>query len=138
MAKLFRKGQSIKVLIDDAVFSIVPLTLAQKHEITKKLDGAQKGGIEAVGPMLEATKFAIKYSIKGLEGVTDGADEPYALEFGSDGFLTDDCVEDLSNFEASDKLTQVLMGMLAKFGSQPEGLEGVTVNYVEKQSKTKK
>lgn len=131
MTKIFRKGQTIKVKIEDVVFEVVPLTLSQKHEITKKLSGAQNGGIEAVGPMLEATKFALKYSVKNLTGATDGNGEPYKLEFEADGTLTDDCIEDLSNFEASDKLNQVLMGMIAKFGAQPEGLEGVVVNYVE-------
>ena len=137
--KIYKSNRKVPVKIDDCVFELVPLTIAQKSEITGKLAGAEKGGIEAVGKAMEATVLALKYSVKGLTGATcedeDGNEVEYQLEFDESGTLTDECVEDLSNFEGSTKLTQVIMQAVGGgFGKQVRDndgnpVEGVEVNY---------
>ena len=138
MAVLHRKGSVIKVKICDAVFGITPLTLTQKNQITAMLAGLkQENQLQAVEVMLQATRTALKYSVKSLEGVQDSDGNKYELQFDEDGTLSDETIEDLSNFEYSDKLTQTLMAQIAKFGSQIEDKD-VVVNYVPKESKVKK
>ena len=138
MATLHRKGSVIKVKICDAVFGITPLTLSQKNEITTMLANLkQENQLEAVQVMLQATRIALKYSVKSLDGVYDSDNNKYDLTFDNDGTLSDDCIEDLSNFEYSDKLTQTLMSQIAKFGSQIDDKD-VVVNFVPKELKSAK
>ncbi len=55
--------------------------------------------------------LALKYSIKGIEGVEDSEGNPYKLQFGDDKFLTEDCVADLLNLHITDKLTMFCIAL---------------------------
>lgn len=140
MARIFRKDAKIPCEIDDCTFQLSPLNIHQKNQITALLAQAAKAGqnessmIDAVGPMLEASRLAIKFSVKGVTGIEDENGDPYELAFDSNG-VADECLEDLSNFELSDKLITCCIALVKGVpteivGQDGKPLEGVRFNKV--------
>lgn len=109
MARIFRKSDRIVVRIDDVTVKLAPLTIHQKVEIqTAMLNGRANGDLK------EATNgvtLALKYSMKGIDGVFDDDGNAYKLEFDGD-VLSDACVDELMNLEMNSKLSIVCAGIL--------------------------
>lgn len=129
MARIYKRTDRISVRIDDVVVKLAPLTLDQKTEIQQAmLQGRSKADIR------EATRgiaLAIKYSLKGIEGVEDSDGNPYKLEFSGEE-LTSACVDNLMNMELTKKLAMVCAAMVNGIPSfftdeNQEPLEGVEI-----------
>lgn len=139
MARIYKLSTKIPVKINDAIFQLSPLSIAQKDEITCMLAEVQSEGLKAAPKMLAATRLALKYAIKGLDGVFEDDAElvPFVLTFDSEGNLDNDSLEALSNFEYSGKLNEVIMSLISGF-SQKNKIEDVEINYkgdIKKQKK---
>lgn len=105
MARIYRKSDRIKVKIgtgDDAVtLSLSPLSQHEKLEVQSlmfesRLQGKASSAVEGVAK-------AIKYAVKGMDGVIDSDEKPYELQF-ENGVLTDECVQDILNMELAGKI----------------------------------
>lgn len=108
MSKIYRVTDRVKVKIDDITISVSPLSKEQKRQLMSLMMKAQTGDLSSAQQSLEE---AIKFSVKSISGVTDGNDEPYALEF-QDGALSEACVNDLLNMEIGSKIQAVCIALL--------------------------
>lgn len=135
MTKILKISDRIPVHIGDILFKISPLTYLQKMEIQDHMVDASGGNLKAA--MAGAHK-ALKYAIKGVEGIEDYSGKSYELSFGEDKYLTDECVDDLLNLDQSDTLITVcaalLNGLPKKEMLHPKTgkpLEGVSIGKIE-------
>lgn len=109
MARIFKRSDRILVKIDDIVVKLAPLTLHEKTEVQMALL-QNKGSLD----IREATRgmaMAIRFSLKGVDGLEDSDGNPYKLQFEND-VLTDACLDDLMNLELTTKLALVCIGMV--------------------------
>ena len=98
MTILYLPDEKVPLRIDDITVYIQQLTMAQKATIIEKLSNT-----DSALSLIEAARLAVKYGVKGLEGVTLSSGKAYSLEF--DGHvLTDSCVDALLCLPQSDKL----------------------------------
>lgn len=103
--KIYKTSDKISVKIDDICVKISPLTFEQKCEIQALL---VEGNPMSV---VKAATSAVKYAVKGLDGVENPDGSKYDLEF-ENGTLTDSCVDDLLNIDQDDKLSLVCTSLL--------------------------
>lgn len=135
MSKILRVSDRVNVQIDDIKLKLAPLSYLHKMEIQDFMVDA------AAGNMLSAMKGAakaIKYSVKGLEGVEQYDGKAYELVFEEDGSLKDECVDDLLNLEQSNKLMTVCAALLnglpqneLKHPTTGEILKGISFGEIE-------
>lgn len=104
----------IKIKIHDVTVSVSPLSFAHKGEIQSLMMEAAKGDVKAG---LEGTKLCIKYAVKSIEGVEDIDGNKYELE-KENGFITDDCVEELLNSEMSAEISLSCIALLNNIPTQ--------------------
>ena len=105
MAKLFRLTDRITVKIaNDFTLQLSPLSFDKKIEIQTLVSEGMKGDQFKI---LEGTRKAIKYCVKGVSGIEDTDGNEYVLEFDDDGTLSDDDVENLLNLSYSNHIAQV-------------------------------
>lgn len=71
-------------------FILSPLTAKQKGEVASCL--SMRGG-EAVQDRWEMVRLALKYSLKGIEGLEDSEGNAVKLALGEDGGLTDESMD---------------------------------------------
>lgn len=123
MSRIYKRTDRIAVKIDDVVVKLAPLTLDHKIQVQQAmLNGHQKSDLK------EATRgisLAIKYSLKGIEGVEDSDGNPYKLEFDDESNLSDSCVDDLMNVEFMEKLALVCSSMAKGVPNNFDQLKGV-------------
>jgi len=121
MSIIYRTSDTISVKIGDITIKVSPLTYAQKEDVQ-----AQFYDKKIVG----AGRLAIKYAVKGIEGMFlyDGA--PYSVEKES-GVLTDSCVDDLMNMEHSVKLIQVCSALLNNVPTEIVDPKGKKIKGIE-------
>ena len=105
MVKIYKTTDRIPVKIDSLKFSLSPLGFEQKSEIQAELLTGQPMSI------VKAAKLAIKYAVKGLDGVQCMDGSKYELEFDNE-VLSDSCVDDLLNLDQDDKLSFVCTTLL--------------------------
>ncbi len=100
--KIYPLHARIPVKIGDAVFKLSPFSHSQKLELAQY---SQFQAGEYVQNAAKMTFKAMKYSIKGVEGIIDGlTGEAYQPTFDEDGTLSDASVNDLLNIEVSNSL----------------------------------
>lgn len=131
MSRIYKRSDRIVVRIDGITVRLAPLSLMQKTEIQQAMiNGSTRGDLQ------EATRgvvLALKYSIKGMEGVEDSDGAAYKLEMDEAGDLTDECISDLFNLEMKDKLAMVCGQMVNAIpashftNEKNEALEGVEI-----------
>lgn len=110
MARVYKRTDRIPVKIDDVILKLSPLSFDQKMEIMQLLiEGKTKGDFPKA---TRGVMLSLKYSIKGIEGLTDSDNQPYKLEFENAESLTDDCVSELLNLSINMKLSQVCAGLV--------------------------
>lgn len=106
MTILYLPDEKVPLRIDDITVYIQQLTMAQKATIIEKLSNT-----DSALSLIEAARLAVKYGVKGLEGVTLSSGKAYSLEF--DGHvLTDSCVDALLCLPQSDKLQGACFALL--------------------------
>ena len=124
MKKIYKRSDRIAVQIDDITVRLAPLTFDQKNEIQQSmLDGRSKNDLAALS---KGITLAMKYSLRGIEGVQDSDGQPYKLALDEAGNLTDSCIDDLLNLESKEKLTLVCMSLLRGIPEQFTDMVGVS------------
>ena len=109
MARIYKRTDRVTVKIDEVTVKLAPLTLDQKTEIQQQMLLAHsKSDIKAAQ---NGISLALKYALKGLDGIEDGDGNPYKLQIEGDE-LTDECIDDLLNLDLKDKLTMVCMALV--------------------------
>ncbi len=103
MVKIHRRTDKIKIKIDDVTVTISPLSSHEKAEIQSEMMKFVKGNVKAGQ---DGICLSLKYAVKGIEGVVDSEGNAYALKF-ENGYLAQECVDDLLNMEITGKLSQV-------------------------------
>ena len=131
---IYRKEDKVSVKIDDIEIKISPLTHSQKSELQSHMMKAVNGDMdEAMVSVQKSLKFAIK-DIKGVFYM-DGSDKrEYSLSFNDDGFLSDECIDELLNLPISNKISSVCSALLQgvpdkildKDGKEIEGIKVLT------------
>lgn len=133
--KIRKTTEKIAVKVGDLIFKISPLTFEQKCEIQSTLMAGTAISI------LKASKLAIKYAVKDIDGLENVDGSKYEVKFDNIG-LSDETVDDLANTEISDSLNYMcisLLNGLPKRFEHPvtkEPLKGVS--FVEKESTEEK
>ncbi len=110
MARIYKRTDRITVRIDDVVVKLAPLTLDQKTEIQHAFLSSRKE--TDIRLASKGIALALKYSLKGIEGLEDSDGQPYKLSLGPDENLTDQCIDDLLNLELTRKLSMVCSAMV--------------------------
>lgn len=103
MSVIYKTTDKIPVKVHDLTFDISPLTSQQKEEIQNEFLSKR---------VVNATKLAIKYAVKGIKGATLVDGSPYGLSFES-GTLTDECVDELLNMGYSTEISLVCSQLVA-------------------------
>ena len=139
MKKIYKRSDRVSVAIDDITVKLAPLTFDQKNEIQQcMLDGRAKNDIAILS---KGITLAMRYSLKGIEGVQDTDGQPYKLTADTAGNLTDECIDDLLNLENKEKLTLVCMALLRGIPDQfsdEKGLPIVGVSFATTSSEGSK
>jgi hypothetical protein len=125
--KIYRTTDKIPVKIDSIEFKISPLNYHQKAAVQAEILKAEQGNPMAI---MAAARLAIKYSLKEVSGITDSKDQPYELEFDSEG-LTDQCVDDLLNADADQRLQLVCMTLLQGQPKHPVDAQGQPIKGIK-------
>ena len=137
--KIPRLGSKFKVTIQDAIFTVVPLTYEKKAEMgnfTKIVAGREIVDTQKV------SHFLIKHSIKSLEGVTDLDGEKYELEFDGD-CLTDNCASEIGQMLIASEIQLACMAVSGGHYDKVinpingETLDGIKVEYIKKKKEDK-
>ena len=95
--KIYSPKDRVRVTVDGVSFLFSPLTMKQKAEVMGCL--TVKSG-NMVQDRWEMVRLALKYSLKGVEGLEDSEGKPWALALDSEG-VAQESLDDLSNL--SDK-----------------------------------
>ena len=136
--RIYKRTDRIPVKIGELTVKIAPLSLEQKAEVsTKLISGRVKGESK---DLLHATMLAIKYAVKSIDGLTDGDDKPYQLQFDGE-LLTDECASELMNMSISGKVQSVCLALINNIPDEftdfvtGQKLDGVEILKKESASK---
>jgi hypothetical protein len=103
---VYRITDRIPVRFGEITFWLAPLTHGQRQLV---IEGTRlKGGSEHEDKIGAATR-ALRYSLKGLDGVQCADGTPYELSFDKNGELTDDCLSEVLQLDGSSELTILAM-----------------------------
>ncbi len=134
MAKIYRTSDRIPIRIGDIVITVSPLSFDQKTELQTVMMSAAKDPMNAV----RGARLAIKFAVKGVNGLEDMDGKPYKAETGEDGLLTDVCVDELLNMDETPKLIAAcsqLIGGVPSVILDPttrEPMKGISVELPKK------
>ena len=98
--QIYRATDRIPFKIGDSVFYLSPLTYQQKIDFSSA-QSSESGDVQV--NVLDGAFKAIKFSVKDISGIEYADGKPYKLQF-KEGVLTDECVGDLLNMDATNKL----------------------------------
>lgn len=133
--KIRKTTDKVSVKINDLVFKISPLTFDQKCSVQTLL---ASGGAASI---LKASKLAIKYAVKDVEGLQNQDGSKYEVKFDEEG-LSDETIDDLSNTEINDNLNYIcitlLNGMPKRFEHPVTRQPLPGVSYVTEESNEEK
>ena len=142
MAKIYRSTDRVKIKITDddgsnpIIVTVAPLTHHQKTEIQNMmLGGKSRGDLTSITKGIE---LSIKYSVKGVEGLTDMHGNDYKPSMEGD-ILSDESVSDLLNMDLSNKLIMVCSNLTSGFTSKfkdEKGTDLLGVEIVQAEKKT--
>lgn len=103
--KIRKTTEKVPVKIGELTFKISPLSFEQKCDIQNLLAA---GGSTSI---LKASKLAIKYAVKDVEGLENHDGSKYEVKFDEIG-LSDETIDDLANTEINDSLNYVCITLL--------------------------
>ncbi len=89
MAVIYRQNDRKKVTIGDTVFSLAPLTFAQKSKADSLM--ASK---EVYADVMEGTIYIFQCSVKSIEGIEYSDGTRFEVEF-EDGIVKRECIEEI-------------------------------------------
>jgi hypothetical protein len=125
MTILYMPDEKVPLRIDDLTVQVQQLTMAQKATIIEKLT-------QANNPMalVDASRLAVKYGVKGLEGVTLSNGTPYRIEFEGE-ILSDKSVEAILCLPQSDKIQGACFALLKGIANPLVDANGKPIPGVE-------
>lgn len=117
--KVYIPKDRVKVSLkgSDLAFVLSPLTAKQKGEVMSCL--TLKGG-DAIQDRWEMVRLAIRYSLKGIDGITDSEDKPIEMTLDPDGGLSTDSMDVVMNMGTAMDLCYTAALQLATQGL-PDG-----------------
>lgn len=115
MSVVYRLKDKIKVTIDDITIKVSPLSYVQKMEVQEHMTKAVTE--KDMKHAMDGTIKAIKYSLKGIKGLSTPDGEEYELELDNNK-VTDECIDDLLNIKYSQKLAAVCTSLVSGIGQQ--------------------
>jgi hypothetical protein len=127
MAKIYRRTDRIKIKIDDVTVTVSPLSSHEKAEIQSEMIKFVKGDVKAGQ---HGICLSLKYAVKDIEGIEDSNGSNYSLKF-ENGYLSDECVDDLLNMEITGKLSQVCASLSNGVPTEFRDREGNNLAGVE-------
>lgn len=131
MAQIYKVTDRIKVKVGDITLILSPLTKEQKMNTQLHTAKAVKGDMESA---MKAVELAVKYSIKGIEGLfhvnDQGVEVPYTVKLEG-GVLSDEAINDLMNMELSDKISNVATAFLGGVPSEIKDQKGNKIEGIE-------
>lgn len=120
----------INLDIDGVTFVLAPLNYLQKQDLSS-CTRIEKG--EEQFDLLKSQALYIKYSLKGIKGLTQYDGNDYVLDFEGDN-LTDNCVSEILNLEQREKLSTaawtLLNGIQEITDHNGKALEGVYLEVI--------
>lgn len=124
--KVYRVTDRIPVRIGELTFWVSPLTFEQRSQIGSI--ARIEAGKEVPDP-LKTARALVGQSLKQVDGLFQGDDSPFELEFDDMGALTSDCVEDLLQLDGvSDKLVGIAGRFVRDGIKEVTDIPGVTVD----------
>lgn len=112
MPRVYKLSDRVKIKIggpdESFILTLSPLDRQQKHETQALLFESRRGKPEKA---IEAIALALKYAVKNIEGLSDVDGNPYIPQF-ENGFLKEECVEDLLNMPDSNLVSFVASSWL--------------------------
>jgi hypothetical protein len=120
---IYRLTDRIPVKIAELTFWLSPLSYEQKVNL---LDCKKMVGGEEVSDNAKRARLAIKYGIKGIEGVTCADGSAYAPAMDTDGTLSWGAVDEISELGCLTCVIQACMALLGNFAEAK--LDGVEFN----------
>lgn len=122
--RIYPMNARIPISAGSVTFYISPLSLAGRMQLGEFI--MRRAGSERKADLAYAMR-ALQLCLKKIDGV-DGADgKPYQLSFDSEGFITDECLEEVQQVMASIQVASAVACMLSSM-TDP-GVEGVRVDF---------
>jgi hypothetical protein len=121
---VYRTSDRIPVSVGELKFLLSPLSAEQKNSLMdcKKMQGGQEV-VDSIG----LAYLAIKYAVKGVEGLESSDGSPFVLDFDPDGTISKECVEVLFelSMESGGKLSNVCSSLIngVNFAAKVPGVE---------------
>lgn len=106
MTTLYLPGEKVPLKIDSLTVYVQQLSMVQKIAIIDKLTQADNQWAT-----LDASRLALKYAVKGLEGVKLSDGTPYQLRMEGN-ILHDETVEELFHLPCTDKIQAACFALL--------------------------
>lgn len=111
---IYRSTDRIPVRLGDVVLYIAPLTHGQKIALNSAT--TIRSGKEIIDGIKMAF-LAIKYAVKGQEGIVDSLGNKYELQFTANGELEDACVDDLMGLDHAEDLAVICVKLIDGIGA---------------------
>lgn len=130
---IYKLSERVPVKIGPVTFLLAPLSTENQGKLLAYT--SRDGGEEKVNG-LSFARDAIKFCVKGVEGIENSDGSSYELEFDDNGDLTNECVSEIFQVDGVDKLTKVAIRMGLRFADP--GVEGVEIDFKNVRSIKKK
>lgn len=123
---IYRLTDRIPVKVGGLTFWLSPLSYEQKTNLLdcKKM----QAGVE-VADGGQRARLALKYAVKGVDGLKCSDGSPYAPVMDADGTLSMESVDELTGLDACLPLVRVCVGLIN--GVSDPGVEGAEVKLSE-------
>lgn len=122
--KIYRLEHRIPVKLGEVTFWLGPISHEQR---TKIFSFVKPEGSPEKTDHVALSNTALRFSIKGIEGVEYPDGSPYQLSFDSDGGVSDECLSELMQLEAMPKIIALCSQFLTQgFGNG--SVEGVEIH----------
>lgn len=125
MTTIYLPKEKVPLKIDDLVVHVQQLSIVQKAAILEAL--TQK---DSETSLVDATRLALKYGVKGIDGLKLSDGTPYQLRFDGD-VLTDDCVEEIFYIPCTDKIQTSCFALLKGISNPLVDAAGKVIPGVE-------
>ena len=125
MTTLYLPNEKVPLKIDDITVYVQQLSMAQKMAIIDKLTQTENSQ-----STVEATRLALKFAVKGIEGVTLSDGSQYKLRF-VDAMLDDETVEELMYLSCTAAMQSACFALLKGISNPLTDAMGKVIPGVE-------
>ncbi|MFW7381475.1 MAG: hypothetical protein ACOH5I_21885 [Oligoflexus sp.] len=115
-------NELIPLKIGDLTFKISQLSVEQKMLLSQFLSQIDKDNAEIGG--LRAGKRAVQLCLKEVSGLSNPDGSPYQLQKDPQGYLTDNCVEEILGLNVSGQLISICLGLFHGFTGECKDIQG--------------